>query len=210
MKKASSSPWGVLHRATPGELEDAVDRVARRLIGAQLRRGGVHLEITEVEAYAGPEDGASHARFGPTERNAPMWGPPGLLYVYLCYGVHNLVNVGCGPEGRASAVLIRSARVRRGADLVRARRGGKALDELSCAGPGKVGQALALDRHASGENLCVPRGTELWLSSQSPALLHGARVGIDFAGPSDRDRRWRFAAADSAAVTQPQKLHKLR
>jgi DNA-3-methyladenine glycosylase len=200
----------VLHRATPGELHDTVDLVARRLIGAQLRRGGVHLEITEVEAYAGPEDSASHARFGPTERNAPMWGRAGLLYVYLCYGVHNLVNVSCGPEGQASAVLIRSVLVRRGAQLVQTRRGGKALDELICAGPGKVGQALALDRHASGEDLCAPRGTELWLSSGAPPLLHGPRVGIDFADARDRKRRWRFAAADTGAISKPGALQKLR
>jgi DNA-3-methyladenine glycosylase len=70
--------------------------VARALLGKQLRRGRVVLRITEVEAYRHPDDSASHCRMGKTPRNAPMWGPPGHAYVYLCYGIHQLLNLVCG------------------------------------------------------------------------------------------------------------------
>ena len=169
----------------------------------------MRLRITEVEAYAGPEDSASHARFGPTDRNAPMWGRAGLLYVYLCYGVHNMVNVSTGEAGSASAVLIRSAEVVGGGKFVVERRGRPASPQL-CAGPGKVGQALGLSRHASGEDLCTRGGTQLWLSAETPALLHGERVGIDFAQIADRKLRWRFALAGSAAVSHARALQALR
>ncbi len=180
------------------------------LVGAQLRCGRVRLEITEVEAYAGPEDTASHARFGRTDRNAPMWGRAGRLYVYLCYGVHNMVNVSTGIEGEASAVLVRSAKVVAGEGVVVERRGGRPLNPQLCAGPGKVGQALGLVRGDSGEDLCRRGGTQLWLANGGPGLVSGARVGIDFAAPRDRKRRWRFADAGSKAVTHARELKAVR
>jgi DNA-3-methyladenine glycosylase len=172
------------------------------LIGAQIRRGRVSLAITEVEAYAGPEDSASHARFGKTPRNEVMWGRAGRLYVYLCYGVHNLVNVSTGRVGEASAVLLRAAEVVGGEALVRRRRGGRPHSPDLCSGPGKLGQALGLHAGASGVDLCAEGGVELWLASPRAPLLCGPRVGIDFADLADRTRPWRFADANSRAVSQ--------
>jgi DNA-3-methyladenine glycosylase len=78
-------------------LEGPVDLAAQRLLGCLLVHEGVTLRITEVEAYSGPGDSASHARHGRTARNAPMWGPPGRAYLYFCYGMHWMLNVVTGP-----------------------------------------------------------------------------------------------------------------
>ena len=122
--------------------------VAPELLGKVLIHGPVALEILETEAYL-PDDSACHAYKGKTERNAPMFGPPGRAYVYLCYGMHNLFNVVVDKEGVAAAVLIRACRVLVGEDIVRNRRKGK----LDLIGPGKVGQALKLTRKDSGRGL---------------------------------------------------------
>ena len=112
--------------------------VARELLGKLLCRDGIVLRITETEAYCWPGDTASHGRFGRTDRNAAMWGPPGSAYVYLCYGLHNMLNVVTGPSGEASAVLIRAAEPVDGLETVQARRGGRTGPVL-LTGPGKVG-----------------------------------------------------------------------
>ena len=85
-----------------------VVEVARDLIGRHVRRGRVTLRITEVEAYRGPTDSAAHTSMGRTPRNEPMWGDGGHSYVYLCYGLHNMLNIVTG-RGEGAAVLIRSA-----------------------------------------------------------------------------------------------------
>lgn len=106
--------------------------VAPRLLGAELRTvvDGVAtaLRITEVEAYHGrgtgelPDPG-SHARMGPTARNATMWGEPGHLYVYLSHGIHSCINVVCGPEGTAGGILLRAGEIIDGVDAAARRRG---------------------------------------------------------------------------------------
>jgi DNA-3-methyladenine glycosylase len=83
--------------------------VACDLIGKQLVHGPVRLRITEVEAYRHGGDTANHCRFGRTARNAPMWGPPGHAYVYLCYGIHQMLNLVTDEDGRGAAVLVRAA-----------------------------------------------------------------------------------------------------
>lgn len=179
----------------------AVEDVARGLVGKLIRHHEVVVRITEVEAYAGPEDSASHARFGPTARNAVMFGPPGRAYVYLCYGIHQMLNVSAEPEGSGAAVLIRSAEVVEGVDLVEARRARPAGPQL-LAGPGKVGQGLALSRAHDGVVLVRAGSLQLLDDGWEVEVLSGPRVGIDFATARDRARRWRFAAAGSRAVTR--------
>ena len=179
--------------------------VARDLLGRHLRRGEVVLRITEVEAYAGREDSASHCRSGVTPRNAPMWEEGGRVYMYFCYGMHHMLNIVTGPAGDGSAVLVRSCEPVAGLDLVRARRGG--LDGPALlTGPGKVAQALALDLGCTRELLYEPGGLEL-LEGQAPVvILQGSRVGVDYAREEDRTRPWRFAAAGTPWVTRPKGL----
>jgi DNA-3-methyladenine glycosylase len=179
-----------------------VDLAARSLLGQLLVRDDVTLRITEVEAYGGPEDSASHARHGRTTRNAPMWGPPGRAYLYFCYGMHWMLNVVTGAEGEASAVLIRGAEVVAGLDpVLRRRHLAKATPRL-CAGPGKVAQALGLDKAFDGHDLLSPGGLELRPGPPPAHLLAGPRLGIGFATAEDQARPWRFADAGSQAVLQ--------
>lgn len=173
-----------------------VVEVARDLLGMRIRRGSVILRITEVEAYLGPDDSAAHTRMGRTARNAPMWGPGGHAYIYLCYGIHNMLNVVTG-NGEGKAVLIRGAEVLAGHGVVRRRRGRDGPQ----AGPGKVGQALALTTALSSHPLYEPGGLELLDGEPVARILSGPRVGIAYARPRDRRARLRFADADSPAVT---------
>lgn len=181
---------------------------ARSLLGCLLVREEVVLRITEVEAYGGPEDSASHARHGRTARNAPMWGPPGRAYLYFCYGMHWMLNVVTGPEGEAAAVLIRGAEVLAGLELVRSRRQAAATAKL-CAGPGKVAQALGLGKNFDGHDLMQPGGLELRAAPAPGRMLAGPRLGIGYATRADQVRPWRFADGESRAVTLPRKLSPL-
>jgi len=177
----------------------AVDarQAARSLLGATLVRDEVVLRISEVEAYPWPGDSANHCRAGRTPRNAPMWGPPGHAYVYLCYGIHHLLNVVVQGQGEGGAVLIRGAEVLAGEAVVRARRGGR----LDLAGPGKVGAARGLEAAWSGHDLLAPGGLALRGGQPPGRVLAGPRVGIDFADAVDRESPWRLADADSRQVS---------
>ncbi len=174
--------------------------VARSLLGAVLVHGDVALRITETEAYRSQGDSANHCRFGRTERNAPMWGPPGCAYVYLCYGMHHLLNVVTGDEGVGEAVLIRSAEPLGGLAAIRARRGARDGAAL-LAGPAKVAQALAIDRTFNGHVLTRRGGLEVRRGVAPSRVLAGPRVGIDYATREDREAPWRFAIADSPWVS---------
>lgn len=173
-------------------------QVAPRLLGATLVTvvDGVetHLRITEVEAYHGKGTGdvpdpGSHARMGPTARNATMWGEPGHLYVYLSHGIHSCVNVVCGREGEAGGILLRAGEVIRGVDAAAERRGvalplGRtALRDLA-RGPGRLGQAVGL-RHALHDGIDIASGAELngavarlQLDDQVQDVTAGPRVGV--------------------------------
>jgi DNA-3-methyladenine glycosylase len=179
-----------------------VEVVARELLGACLCREGVVLRLTEVEAYGGPEDSASHCRFGRTARNAPMWCAGGRAYVFVCYGLHAMLNVVAGPEGAGAAVLLRAAEVLEGHERVRERRGGR----LDLAGPGKLAQALALDRSYNDHPLFEAGGLELRKGYPPRAVLCGPRVGVDYAEPCDRERPWRFADAEGPRPVQARSL----
>jgi DNA-3-methyladenine glycosylase len=145
--------------------------VAKELVGCALvhrKRAGM---IVETEAYLGPDDAASHARFGPTSRTSVMFGPGGVSYVYLCYGIHQMFNIVTGREGEGQAVLIRAV-----APLV-----GMDDDPSVGRGPGKVTQALRLDRRHDRKDLA--KG-QLYVAAHAtpPALASGPRIGVDYAG----------------------------
>ena len=191
--------------------------VAPDLLGCVLEHetadGLVAVELTEVEAYAGRSDPASHAYRGKTARNAVMLGPPGHAYVYFTYGMHFCVNVVClGEEGSASAVLLRAGRVIDGDELARARRtrGTTAIAPRDLArGPARLCQALGIDRSQNGADM-VSAGSPLrmlsgagnparsaLLASGNGTLIHpatprrivtGPRVGVSSAA----EIPWRF------------------
>jgi DNA-3-methyladenine glycosylase len=174
--------------------------VARELLGKVIRQGGVALRITETEAYRWPGDTACHAKAGRTARNAALWGPPGHAYVYLCYGLHHMLNLVTGGDADASAVLVRACEPVRGLAIVKRRRGGLEGPTL-LTGPGKVGAALRLDTHASGRPLFRDDGLVVEDGAPPGRVLVGTRIGIDYAEPEHRALPWRFAAADTPWVT---------
>jgi DNA-3-methyladenine glycosylase len=135
-----------------------------------------------------------------------MWGPPGRAYLYFCYGMHWMLNVVTGGAGEPTAVLIRGAEVVAGLGTVLARRQVKKVTGQLCAGPGKVAQALGLDRTFNGHDLLAPGGLELRPGPAPASVLAGPRLGIGFATAADQLRPWRFADGDSPAVLQRKAL----
>lgn len=174
-------------------------QVARELLGMRLRRGSVTLRITEVEAYLGPQDSACHTSKGRTPRNEAMWGPPGHAYVYVCYGMHQMLNVVAGLE-TGSAVLIRACEPVHGIPTIRRRRGGVDGPAL-LAGPGRVGAALGLNTTFSGHALFQDEGLQLLVGEAPASVAVGRRVGIESARPKDVRALLRFADADSRWVS---------
>ncbi len=187
---------------------DAVS-VAVEMIGALLRFDGIILRITETEAYGGPHDSASHSRSGVTPRNHPMWGPPGHTYIYLCYGIHHLLNITVYPEGEAGAVLIRACEPVEGIELVRSRRANRTGPAL-LAGPGRVTQALGVTTAMSGAPVYQGKALSLHPGVLPSKMLRGPRVGIGYAKPKDQRIAWRFADGTSPWVSQPQTLRPWR
>ena len=168
-------------------LAGPVLEVAPRLLGSTLRHAGVAVRITEVEAYDGINDPGSHAANGPTPRNQLMFGPPGFLYVYFIYGMHHCANVVCGPDGQASAVLLRAGEVVEGVEIARSRRRGP--DRDLARGPARLCDALGIDLTQKGTNL-VDGPVRLELAEPAPAsaVSTGPRVGLRHAA----DLPWRF------------------
>lgn len=168
-----------------------VEVVAQDLLGKLLCKDGVVLRISEVEAYGGMEDSASHCRFGKTPRNEPMWGMGGRCYVYLCYGIHQMLNIVTGIAGEGSAVLVRSCEVMGGAKSVLKRRKAK-MGPTICNGPGKVAQALAIDKSYNFHPLYESGGLTL-RDGEGPSSIECAkRVGIEYAAGKDRSAMLRF------------------
>ena len=181
--------------------------VAYDLLGKLLHVDGVVLRITEVEAYRFPHDTANHCRVGRTPRNASMWGPPGHAYVYLCYGLHHLLNLVTNRDGEGSAVLIRSCEPLAGLPQIQARRNMASEKPLLLTGPGKIGQALGVDPSWSHHPLFKPGGLTVHDAPAPAGILAGPRVGIDYAQPSDRAAPWRLAVAGTPWVSVPRTLH---
>jgi DNA-3-methyladenine glycosylase len=185
-------------------------QVAPDLLGCVLwhdtAEGRVAAVLTEVEAYEGQDDPASHAYRGQTARNAVMFGPPGHAYVYFTYGMHFCVNLVCGPDGRASAVLLRAGRISEGSELASARRAtgraGRRPDRDLARGPGRLCQALGIDRGLDGADVCggspltVGRPPE-WAPAGPDTIGTGPRVGISRA----QDWPWRFWVGGDRHVT---------
>ncbi|HEX5467134.1 MAG TPA: DNA-3-methyladenine glycosylase [Candidatus Limnocylindrales bacterium] len=182
----------------------------RREVDGSLSGG----PIVETEAYDGPQDQASHARFGRTSRNAVMFGPPGHAYVYLVYGMHYLLNVVSEGTGTPGAVLLRGIEVRRGGPSARARRGPLAAardpEAALGAGPARLSQALAIDRTLDGTDLARPG--PLWIGHPGPAalalaraagLLVGPRIGMGRMEPEWALRPWRFGLPGSLGLSRP-------
>ncbi len=184
--------------------------VARRLLGCVLEHespgGLVAVELTEVEAYEGEADPASHAFRGRTARNEVMFGPPGYAYVYFTYGMHFCMNLVCLPPGTASAVLLRAGRVIEGTELAAARRpaAGRAGRDLA-RGPARLCQALGIDRSLNGADACDPRSPLRVRAGQAAAaplaISNGPRVGVNGAA----ERPWRFwvTADPTVSVYRP-------
>jgi DNA-3-methyladenine glycosylase len=174
--------------------------VAPEILGWRLSHttgdGTVTVELTEVEAYEGLDDPASHAFRGRTRRNAVMFGPAGHLYCYFSYGMHWCANLVCGPEGVASAVLLRAGRVVDGIDLARERRGGIADRDLA-RGPARLTMALGLGRPEDGADLLGEGSVRLRPVRGERSVSQGPRVGVSRAAA----RPWRFWLTDDKSVS---------
>jgi len=137
-----------------------------------------------------------------------MWGPAGRAYVYLCYGLHQMLNIVTNEEGEGAAVLIRACAPLEGLEIIRRRRGGKQGPVL-LTGPGKVGAALDLDRSWSHHPLYEPSGLELHDGPAPTLVLEGPRVGIGYAEERDIAAPWRLAEGNTAWVSHRRSLRPL-
>jgi DNA-3-methyladenine glycosylase len=175
-----------------------VAEVAPDLVGCVITVDGVGGMIVETERYQ-QDDPASHSFRGPRGRARVMFGPPGHLYVYRSYGLHWCANLVCEPEGRGAAVLIRALAPLHGFPTMRARRRG-AADRLLCAGPGRLCEALAIDRHLDGADALAPGGHVVLTGRAGPVeVVSGPRIGISVAA----ERAWRFGLAGSPYLSKP-------
>jgi len=179
-------------------------RLAPRLLGAVLVSdiGGVDVAVrlTEVEAYEGSDDPASHSFRGPTRRNAVVFGEAGHLYCYFTYGMHWCANIVCDVTGRGSAVLLRAGEIVRGSDVAYGRRPAARRTTDLARGPARLATCLALNAATNGIDLCAP-ASPVRLASIPPRRLRGVasgpRVGISHA----TDRPWRFWLPDEPSVS---------
>lgn len=165
----------------PVALDAPAEQVAPALLGSTLTHAGVSIRLTELEAYAGLADAASHAYRGPTPRSAVMFGPPGRFYVYFVYGMHWCANLVTGPDGTASAVLLRAGEVVAGLSTARARRRGAPDRELA-RGPARLARCLALTGEHSGSTAVLTAGFA------PGSVSAGPRVGVAAAA----EVPWRF------------------
>jgi DNA-3-methyladenine glycosylase len=195
------------------ELAGVATDVARDLLGTVVVRddgAGVRVgRIVETEAYGGPEDRASHARAGRTSRTSIMFGPAGRAYVYLVYGLHHCLNVVCGADGEAAAVLVRALQPIAGIERMRRARGAAGSDARVAAGPARLCQALGIDRSLDGLDLLADDRLRLAAPGAGRARLEpgeqvvaGPRVGVSYAGPEWATRPWRFGIAGHASLSR--------
>ncbi|MFC5800730.1 DNA-3-methyladenine glycosylase [Streptomyces formicae] len=185
--------------------------VAPDLLGRTLVRstadGTIELRLTEVEAYAGEIDPGSHAYRGRTARNAVMFGPPGHAYVYFTYGMWHCLNLVCGPEGMASAVLLRAGEIHVGTELARKRRISARNDKELAKGPARLATALNIDRTLDGTDVCAGPDAPLRLLTgtlvPSDQVRNGPRTGV---GGDGATHPWRYWISDEPTVS-PYRAH---
>ena len=150
-------------------------QVARELVGKVLvhrtEQGLLKMRISETEAYCGEEDTACHAHKGRTKRTEVLYAKAGTVYIYLCYGMHWLLNIVTGEENEPEAVLIRAC--------------------VEAPGPGKLTKALGITGEQNRESIC---GDDLWIEDDgfTCSVTTDKRVGIAYASQKDQDRLWRF------------------
>ena len=146
--------------------------VAKDLVGKVLHHNGMSLRISETEAYCGENDTACHASKGRTKRTEVLYADAGTVYVYLCYGMHWMLNIITGDRDDPQGVLIRAC--------------------VDAPGPGKLTKKLGITGALNRENACT--GAELWICDDGfrCEIIPDKRVGIGYATQEDQDRLWRF------------------
>ena len=148
------------------------DEVARELVGKILVHGDIRLRISETEVYWGEKDTACHASKGRTKRTEVLYAQAGTIYVYLCYGMHWLINIVTGEEGDSQAVLIRAC--------------------TEAPGPGKLTKALGITGEYNRQSILDT--PDLWIEDDGfrCEIETAPRVGIGYASPEDQARLWRY------------------
>lgn len=188
--------------------EDVIT-IARELLGKYLYTnidgeitGG---KIVETEAYNGPDDRGSHAFNNKrTPRNQMMYSAGGLVYMYICYGIHDMLNIVTGINDSSHAVLIRAIEPSTGIGTMRERRTLFTDDKRLCQGPGALGKALGLNKVHNGADL---QGDIIWIEDQGLSFLvnqvqAAPRVGMNFEGPF-KTIPWRFYVKGNKFVSKP-------
>jgi DNA-3-methyladenine glycosylase len=175
------------------QLARPVLEVAPELLGWRVSDGAVTVRLTEVEAYDGQGlDPGSHAHRGRTPRNSVMFGPPGHAYVYFTYGMHWCLNLVTGPDGTATAVLLRAGEVVDGVDVARARRPAARSDVQLASGPARLAQALGVDGSFLGVDMLAAHGRLRLLPPVGPAATGRVRTGPRVGLSAAADLPWRF------------------
>jgi len=175
--------------------------VAPAILGSVIHGPGGSGRIVEVEAYGGSEDPASHAAGGITPRTEPVFGPAGVLYVYLIYGMHHCANVVTGPDGDGQAVLIRALEPVEITGAMREARPKARRDIDMTNGPGKLCQALGIDRSHDRLDLTDPQSLvrlELAKPLDSSEIVQSTRIGLSVA----QDTPWRWHIAGNKWVSK--------
>lgn len=143
-----------------------------KLLVRKINSKIIKVRITELEIYYGPNDTANHGRFGTTQHKQILFKEGGCVYVYLCYGIHNILNIVTGPNEHPEGIMIR------GVDSV--------------VGPGKVTKLLEIDRDLNGEHLCT--SSSLWIEDDGFKATYriAPRIGIDYASEPYKSICWRY------------------
>jgi DNA-3-methyladenine glycosylase len=188
---------------------DDVVQLSAKLLGKFLYThidgkltGGI---IVETEAYRGPEDRGSHAfNNRRTPRNEIMYAEGGVVYMYICYGIHDMLNIVTGQEGDSHAILIRALEPVVGLDIMRLRRGFDTDDRRLCKGPGALARAMGLNKLHNGLSVS---GDEIWIEENTDfksaeKIVSAPRIGLNIDEPY-KSIPWRFYVKGSKYISRP-------